>query len=113
LNEQKTVCSRATSGATDRNKLGNRKFLRFSNSSRRILGIAVSGAPEGNLTTSATDPDLFVYRQGEFVVVSQEEGNENVTVALDAGMHIIEVYDFDIEEFPSTTRCMAVSITGN
>ena len=113
LNEQKPVCSRATAGATDRNKLGNRKFLRFSNSSTRTVGIAVSGALNGIGTTAATDPDLFVYRQGEFVVISQEEGNENVTVALDAGMHIIEVYDFQIEQFPSTTRCMTVSITGN
>jgi hypothetical protein len=113
LNQPEIVCSSATAGATDSNKLGNRKFLRFTNSAARTVGIAVSGAADGATTASATDPDLFVYRRGEFVVVSQEVGNESVTVALDAGLHIIEVYDFDIEEFPSTTRCMTVSITGN
>jgi hypothetical protein len=113
LNQQTTLCSRGVAGAANANKLGNRKYLVFDNNVARTVAISVMGAADGSGTVAASDPDVFVYARGDQLVASQVEGNESFTVALAAGLHVLEVYDFEIQNFPSTTRCMTVSITGN
>ena len=110
------VCARATAGARDNNKLGNRKFFRFENDASRLVTIQAAGALDGQGTTAATDPDIFVYRRGAIVAAGISDGAATEVIdqiSLDAGTHIIEVYDFDLESNPSTTRCMQVAITGN
>jgi hypothetical protein len=113
LNEQPVACSRGTAGGASANKLGNRKYLTFDNDSPRTVAISVIGAVDGSGTVAATDPDVFVYQRGDVVAASQVKGNESFSVTLAAGLHILELYDFDIQAFPATTRCMTVSITGN
>lgn len=113
LNQQTAACSRAVAGAANANKLGNRKYFTFDNDRARTVAISVIGAPNGTGTDPATDPDVFVYQAGDVAAASQVEGNESFTVPLAAGLHIVEVYDFEIQNFPSTTRCMTVSLTGN
>jgi hypothetical protein len=113
LNQQATVCSRATAFATNANKLGNRKYLTFENNTARTVAISVMGAADGPGTMAASDADLFVHQRGSLLLASQDRGDESRTVPLAAGLHILEVYDFDIQSDPSTTRCMTVSITGN
>jgi hypothetical protein len=108
------VCSTGTAGATDGNKLGNRKYLLFNNDSARAVTITATGAST-IVHAAATDPDIFVYRQGVLLHAGTSEapGSENLTqIPLGVGLHIIEVYDFDIQSQPATTRCMTVSIQG-
>ncbi len=113
LNQQpRLACSRSTFGVTGGNRLGNRRYLRFGNDVARTVTIQVSGALGEVGTVAATDPDLFVYERG-FLAADIEQGNATLSLDLDAGTHIIEVYDFNIRTEPSTTRCMTVSISGN
>lgn len=109
------ICVRATAGARDNNKLGNRRFFRFDNATSRLVTIRAIGAPGGANMVAATDPDIFVYRRGAIVAAGISDGSATEVIdqiTLEAGTHIIEVYDFDLESNPST-RCMTVSITGN
>ena len=44
-----------------------------------------------------TDPDFVVFKNGDFVGVgeSQENNSEVQTIALTAGRHVIDAYDFN------------------
>lgn len=116
------VCSRSPAGNQDTNKLGNRVFLRFVNDVTRMVTIRVDGTPAGGGTVHATDPDIFVIRQGLTVAFGNSTppppgtapGTETISqVSLPAGTYVIEVYDFDIDRVVGTApRCMTVSITG-
>ena len=108
------VCTNSLAGATDLNKLGNRRFLRFVNSASRLVTITASGAVSGLLTEAAVDPDILVYRQGGLVAVggSDDLNQESINqVQLAAGTYVIEVYDFELTD-GSKPRCMNISITG-
>jgi hypothetical protein len=110
-----SVCTRATSGSLDNNKLGNRKFLRFANNTARMVTIQATGASSMAGTVPATDPDVFVFLRGDRVAAgtSTDPSTETLRqISLEAGTHIIEVYDFDLSSEPATTRCMTVSISG-
>lgn len=113
---QVPVCVSATAGATDNNKLGNRKFFRFVNDRTRLVTITATGAAGDPGTDAATDPDIFVFRQGAIVAAGITDGASSETlpqITLEPGTHIIEVYDFGLQSNPSTTRCMTLSIAGN
>ncbi len=110
------VCVSGRFGARDNNKLGNRKFFRFVNDRARLVTVRADGATNGVGTTAATNPDIFVYRRGAIVAagLSDDRGSEVLPqIQLDAGLHIVEVYDFDLRNAPSTPRCMTLSIVGN
>lgn len=116
------VCSRSPAGNQDTNKLGNRVFLRFVNDVTRMVTVTADGTPAGGGTVHATDPDIFVIRQGLTVAFGNSTppppgtapGTETISqVSLPAGTYVIEVYDFDIDRVVGTApRCMTVSITG-
>lgn len=120
-----SVCSRSPFGNTDTNKLGNRVLLRFDNNAPRLVAIQVDGAAAGGSTTFATDPDIFMLRQGALVQFGTSTpagdpphttpGHETIPqFQLPAGTFIIEVYDFEMDLVAGTTpRCMTVSIQGN
>ena len=115
-NSPALVCVSATAGATDNNKLGNRKFFRFVNDRTRLVTIEAIGAPGDEGTVAATDPDIFVFRRGAIVAAGITDGAPSETlpqITLEAGTHIIEVYDFALQSNPSTTRCMTLSIAGS
>lgn len=111
------VCSRSIAGSSDGNKLGNRRFLRFDNSQSRRVVINLTGATTSAAAVDATDPDVYVYRQGELVAAgeSADPGEESLQVQLADGTHIIEVYDYEVIDTGSNqpARCMTVSISGN
>lgn len=108
-----SVCSRSPFGNTDANKLGNRVFLRFDNDAQRLVAITATGAVDGGGTVAATDPDIFVLRRGTLAAFGVGTGGtETISQQqLEAGTHIIEVYDFNIAG--TQPRCMTVSVTGN
>jgi hypothetical protein len=75
--------------------------------------IQATGAAPSGVTSAATDPDIFVLRQGALVNfgTSTTPGQETIPqFQLPQGTIIIEVYDFDLTG--STPRCMNVSIAG-
>lgn len=107
------LCTNRLAGATDLNKLGNRRFLRFVNNSTRNVAISAIGAAALG-SEPAVDPDILVFRRGELVLLgeSANPNREDIPVTqLPAGTYIIEVYDFELAE-NSPPRCMSVSITG-
>jgi hypothetical protein len=119
-----TVCSRSPVGDVSTNKLGNRVFLRFDNNAARLVTIQVDGATNGSGTTFATDPDVFVLRQGALVQAGLSSppgprphstaGSETVAqFLLAAGTVIIEVYDFEMNLVVNPQpRCMTVAVQG-
>jgi hypothetical protein len=107
------VCSRSPGGNVTTNKLGNRVFLRFDNNAPRLVTIQASGAAPSGGTSAATDPDIFVLREGALVRAgtSSTLGQETIPqFQLPQGTIIIEVYDFELTG--TTPSCMNVSITG-
>lgn len=124
LNQQITVCSRSPFGDDTINKLGNRVFLRFDNTTARPVAIQVNGVTDGVGTTFATDPDVFVLLRGGLVKFGVDTpagdpphstpGQESIAqFVLPAGTFIIEVYDFEMKFVTNPQpRCMTVSITG-
>lgn len=114
---QTSVCVRATAGAGDNNKLGNRKFFRLVNQTQRLVTITAIGAADQGVAGSvaATDPDIFVFRRGAIEAAGITDGSATETlpqITLEPGTHIIEVYDFDLQFQSSAPRCMTLSITG-
>jgi hypothetical protein len=108
------VCTNALAGATDLNKLGNRRFLRFVNSASRLVTITATGAASGLFDEAAEDPDILVHRQGGLVAVGESATPNQESISqlqLAAGTYVIEVYDFELTD-GSQPRCMNISITG-
>lgn len=114
---QQVVCTSASAGSSDGNKLGNRRFLRLALGSATTVTITVTGAADhANMSSvAATDPDIVLYRRG-FLDRSEVVGQTETIAqkALAAGIYIIEVYDFDLfDKGTSTTpHCMTVSVAG-
>ncbi len=118
------VCSRSTGGTAGNKKLGNRVLLRFDNSSPRLVTIEADGTAAEPGTTFATDPDIYVFREGGLVTagIDSPSGQRPHTTAgqetieqfqLPQGTFIIEVYDFELDLVAgSPPRCMTVSVTG-
>jgi hypothetical protein len=107
--------------ATSYNKLGNRRFLRFSVPGTRTLRINVScPATDADCAGSPVpDPD-FVVSRAKDVTVSESDAPrvENLTFDATAGDYVLEIYDWshvDPNASDSARRgrtCMTVNITG-
>ncbi len=125
---QSGVCSVSFAGSKDPieepeanpNKLGNHRFFRFVNNTTRLVTIRAQGAAAPTPTplaptVPATDPDIYVFRQGELALAGTSTGTsvETVSGELAAGTYIIDVSDFDTAGTNQPPRCMTVSITGN
>lgn len=108
---QMIVCS--SGGDDSRNKLGYRRFVRLNVPTATAVTITVTGVvdPANQGSVAATDPDIYVYRRGAVVAFSEATGStETISQQpLAAGLHIVEVYDYDLGLAP---RCMSVSISG-
>jgi hypothetical protein len=102
------VCSVATSTIDVFNRIGNRRFLRFT------LGSAgtVEARAQGGI---GSDPDIVVWNGGEEVTSeSRVEGAERLEADLPAGEHVLEVYDYrNIDPGPTDvpgTYCFDVTV---
>lgn len=106
------VCGSGTD--TSRNKLGYRRFLRLTLSAPATLSITAQGAANAGTTDSvpASDPDIYVYRRGSIEQIGDATGSSETIGPhpYDAGVHIIEVYDYELGAQP---RCMTVSVSGS
>jgi hypothetical protein len=101
------------------NKLGNRRFLRFSVPAARTLRIRVS-CPATDATCAGSpgpDPDFVLSRAGEVTVAEQAAPNvEELDVPATAGDYVLEIYEYSHIDPAATSRrgrtCMTVNITG-
>jgi PKD repeat protein len=101
------------------NKLGNRRFLRFSVPAARTLRIRVS-CPATDATcigSPGPDPDFVLSRAGEVTVAEQAAPNvEELDVPATAGDYVLEIYEYSHIDPAATSRrgrtCMTVNITG-
>ena len=100
------------------NKLGNRRFLRFSLPADRTLRIRVS-CPASDATCAGLpqpDPDFVLSRASDVTVAEEESTIEELDVPGTAGDYVLEIYEYSHIDPAATTRrgrtCMTVSITG-
>jgi len=100
------------------NKLGNRRFLRFSLPADRTLRIRVS-CPASDATCAGLpqpDPDFVLSRASDVTVAEEESTVEELDVPGTAGDYVLEIYEYSHIDPAATTRrgrtCMTVSITG-
>ncbi|HKE94389.1 MAG TPA: hypothetical protein VKB34_08810 [Povalibacter sp.] len=94
------------------NQLGYRRLLRLTLPTATAVTIRVDGTASGTFGVPATDPDIYLYTRGVIVAIadSTAAGVETITQQpLGAGVHIIEVYDYDVGVLP---RCMSVAVSG-
>jgi hypothetical protein len=82
------VCSVANSTIDTFNRIGNRRFLRFSAASAGTFELRAQGAV-------GTDPDLVAWNGGiDVTAESRIDGVESLEIELPAGEHVIEIYDY-------------------
>jgi PKD repeat protein len=108
------VCGTALLGTY--NRLGNRRFVKFSVPSARSITIRVTSNEAG---LPVPDPDFILYGDGAPQVFQGDNPNvEQATVAVDGGGYVLEVYEYSHIEPADTngvsrgTTCMNVTITG-
>jgi hypothetical protein len=109
LGVPQTVCVSAAFGVE--NKLGNAKFFRWDISQNVLATIRVDGVANG-AGTPATDPDIYVHKQGQIVAAGTSDVQSEEVVAQQSyvsGTYVIELLDFDLA---SGLRCMTISISG-
>ncbi|MFL6547757.1 MAG: hypothetical protein ACJ8OJ_03635 [Povalibacter sp.] len=111
------VCNSSLS--QDRNKVGYRKLLRLNVPQPSALTITAIGAVDPSTpSVAASDPDIFVYKKGVVVQFSDTTtsavgSSETISQKpFAAGLHIIEVYDYNLSGTNATKHCMSVSVTG-
>ena len=101
----------------DGNKLSIRRFLRFATPSAGLYTIDVqtTNSPAG----ADSDPDVIVWRVG-FIGIGNgpDPDRETLTLRLDAGEHVMEVYEFsylrdgpDPIAQPDDATCFAITIS--
>jgi hypothetical protein len=107
------VCTNAANG--DRNRLGFRKFFVLQLAGDANVTVNVTGAVGNPGSAGATDPDIFIFRQGVEVARAEtadpDDPSESLTQALTAGTYVIELFDFAALE-SSMPRCMNFAVTG-
>ena len=118
------ICTSASAGSMDLDKLGNRRFLRLDIPSSMTVTIMATGTvdPLNASSQQATDPDIFLFRRGFFQRSESTPAQADPfprsetmsNVALTAGVYVIEVYDFNLRNTGTSTtpHCMTVSVTG-
>jgi hypothetical protein len=111
------VCSDASLGTY--NRLGNRRFLRFSLSGTRTVTIRASYvALPGDPVNPVPDPDLVIFRSGFFDSSEFIAPNEEIYQgSLAPGDYVLEVYEYSHIEpdpfFGSRPRtCINVTLSG-
>jgi hypothetical protein len=104
------ICSSLpTGGSAVYNKLGNRRYLRFS--------LAVSGTVSiiARNGRSGTDPDIVLYASGveRGRAEGSASGTETLTQSLQAGTYVAEIYEFSNIEgsAPRGIECFQVTLT--
>ncbi|MCC6173276.1 MAG: hypothetical protein IT481_14740 [Gammaproteobacteria bacterium] len=104
------LCSNLPTGRSAvYNKLGNRRYLRFTLAVSGMVSIAVRNGRSG------TDPDIVLYAAGvergraEDVV----SGTETLTLPLQAGTYVAEIYEYSNVEgtAPRGNECFDVTLT--
>jgi len=109
------VCGTASTGTY--NKLGNRRFVKFSVPGTRSITITVTGIGTGQ---PLPDPDLLLYKEGFFDYSNAEAPyTEQATFQnVPAGGYVLEVYEYSHID-PAYTiygargpTCMNVTVTG-
>ncbi|MGL6223489.1 MAG: PKD domain-containing protein, partial [Steroidobacteraceae bacterium] len=114
-----TVCGSATAGGY--NKLGNRRFLRFTLGASRLVSIRAMYSATGSTApfSPASDPDIVLYRSGFLdIAETTTEGDELLTRTLQNGEYVIEVYEWSHVDptYSALQRrgvtCFNVSVTG-
>ena len=78
------VTVRSVDDAGHYNTLGNHRFVRYVKSGSATQTVTV--------TSNGTDPDAIVYRNGNFVLSSEANGNESFTIS-SAGTYLFDVYE--------------------
>jgi hypothetical protein len=102
------------------NKLGNRRFLKFSVPSARAIDIRVTCNANNDITCAdlpQPDPDLVLTQGRDLQIVGIETGiTEQLQVNVQAGEHVLEIYEYSHIEDAAVERrgrtCMTVTITG-
>lgn len=79
-----TVRSSGVADVRHYNKLGNHRYVRYVKSG--------SGSQTVTVTSTGPDPDAIVYRDGNFVQVSEANGNESFNIST-AGTYLFDVYE--------------------
>ncbi len=110
------------------NKLGQRRYLRFTipSNNRYLFAVrtttTIPGVDDPNDATDRSDPDLFVFRNGDLVAFGiSGVADEEVFVGqnpLPAGLYVAELQEFRYSDDDSPTDfpdrvCFDVSITPN
>jgi hypothetical protein len=105
------ICSNLPTGGTAAmyNKLGNRRFLRFTLTVSSTVAIAARNGRSG------TDPDIVLYAAGVERGRAEEEtsGTEILTLPLPAGTYVAEVYEYSNIQgtAPRGSECFDVTLT--
>ncbi len=114
-----TVCGSATAGGY--NKLGNRRFLRFTLGASRLVSIRALYSATGSTApfSPVSDPDIVLYRSGFLdIAETTAEGDELLTRTLQDGEYVIEVYEYSHVDptYSALQRrgvtCFNVAVTG-
>jgi hypothetical protein len=88
----------------ERNKLSVRRFLRLDVSSTQTVRITVVSGIVGR------DVDMIVRRRGAVLITARVVGDENFTVSLSPGAHVLEVYDY-ANAFGGTSATTPITVT--
>lgn len=105
------VCSSLPTGgsAAVYNKLGNRRFLRFSLAFSSTVSIVARNGRAG------TDPDLVLYAAGieRGRAEGETSGSETLTLPLPAGTYVAEIYEYSniSGTAPRGNECFDVTLT--
>lgn len=99
-----TVCT--NNGTPSRNKLGYRRFLTLSVANAGLVTIVATGQ------SASADPDIVLHSGGEAFVKDEETGQSETLDQrpIATGIHIIEVYDYNV--IGGGPSCITVSVTG-
>jgi PKD repeat protein len=98
------------------NKLGNRRFLRFSVPAAQTAAVRVSCSDTDDACrgTPVPDPDFVLSRASDRVVARSIGRIEEKAVDLTAGDYVLEIYEYSHVDREATTRrgrtCMTVTI---
>ena len=79
-----SVTVRSVDDAGHYNKLGNHRYVRYTKNGSATQTVTV--------TTTGADPDVIVYRNGNFATAAESAGNESFTIST-AGTYLFDVYE--------------------
>jgi hypothetical protein len=113
------LCS--TNAAGSFNVLGNRRFMKFSVPSERLIDIQVAN---DSAVPADPDPDLVLWESGLFAIsecagpdpqtgCTEQQNIERYQQVVPAGDYVLEIYEFSHFDPTAVNRaCMNVTVTG-